>query len=202
MTTCNWLIAIHIIDIMLGTNALSSLSLNSNNLNTLVLNSAYEPIKVISWQKALILGFQNKVDILEYYNYFIHSVSQAHQLPSVMRLKTFYRQKKIHGVRFCRENIYIRDHFTCQYCAIKFPHQELTLDHVLPASQGGPKTWTNVVTACRPCNQRKANRTPEKALMPLMKIPKEPTWLPVIYNQIKPGGAPAQWLQYLRLKIA
>ena len=78
--------------------------------------------------------------------------------------------------------------------------RDLTIDHVLPASWGGPKTWTNVVTACRPCNQKKADRTPEKAHMPLLKIPKAPSWLPVIDYEIAPNTTPENWRDYLRFK--
>jgi len=170
------------------------------SLKALVLNSSYEPLRIISWQKALIMWFQDKVDILEYHTTFVRSVSSTFNLPSVLRLKTYIRPKKIDGVRFCRENVYIRDGFTCQYCAQKFNPKELTIDHVLPASQGGPKIWTNVVTACRCCNQTKANRTPEKAKMPLLKTPKAPTWLPVLEHEILSERIPKTWLDYLRFK--
>lgn len=172
----------------------------TTSFKALVLNASYEPLRIISWQKALMMWFQDKVEILEYHTAFARSVSTSFKLPSVLRLKTYIRPKRIDGVRFCRENVYIRDNYTCQYCAVKFPYKDLTIDHVLPASQGGPKTWTNVVTACRPCNQTKANRTPEKAKMPLLKQPKAPAWLPVIEHEMSPGVTPENWRDYLRFK--
>ncbi len=172
----------------------------TTSFKALVLNASYEPLRIISWQKALMMWFQDKVEILEYHTAFARSVSTSFKLPSVLRLKTYIRPKRIDGVRFCRENVYIRDNYTCQYCAVKFPYKDLTIDHVLPASQGGPKTWTNVVTACRPCNQTKANRTPEKARMPLLKQPKAPAWLPVIEHEMAPGVTPENWRDYLRFK--
>jgi len=158
-------------------------------------------MKIVTWQKALILWFQDKVEILEYHASYARTVSEAFQLPSVLRLKT-YIKPRVNAVRFCRENVYIRDAHTCQYCAKRYPLRELTLDHVVPASQNGEKSWTNVVTACRACNQRKANRTPTTANMPLLKEPKAPAWLPVVETEIKPGYIPRTWLQYLRLKSA
>lgn len=173
------------------------------SLKALVLNASYEPLRIISWQKALLMWFQEKVEILEYHSAMARSVSNSFKLPSVLKLKTYVRPKRLDGVRFCRENIYIRDNYTCQYCAVKFTYKELTIDHVLPASKGGPKTWTNVVTACRHCNQTKADRTPEKAKMPLLKPPRAPQWLPVVEFSL--GGernekAPASWKDYLRFK--
>lgn len=179
---------------MLATDAFTT------SFKALVLNASYEPMRIISWQKALMMWFQDKVEVLEYHTAFARSVTNSFKLPSVLRLKTYIRPRKLDGVRFCRENVYIRDNYTCQYCTTKFAYKDLTIDHVLPASQGGPKTWTNVVTACRPCNQTKANRTPEKAKMPLQKPPKAPAWLPIIDFEVMPGGAPATWKDYLRFK--
>ncbi len=179
-------------------------ALNSVTVTTtfkaLILNASYEPLRIVPWQKALVLWFQDKVDILEYHTAFVRSVSATFNLPSVLRLKSYVRPKKIDGVRFCRENVYIRVNFTCQYCVKVFLAKELTIDHVLPASQGGPKTWTNVVTACRKCNQTKANRTPEKAKMPLLKPARAPTWLPVLEHEMLTEKVPQTWKDYLRFK--
>lgn len=172
----------------------------STTLRALVLNASYEPLRIISWQKALIMWFQDKVEVLEYHSTKVRSVSDSFHLPSVLRLKTYIRPKKIDGVRFCRENVYIRDAHMCQYCAKVFTHRELTIDHVVPASHGGPKTWNNVVTACRACNQRKANRTPDKAKMPLLKPAKAPHWLPVIEHEVDRAQSPVSWKDYLRFK--
>lgn len=165
---------------------------------TLLLNSSYEPMRIVSWQKALVLWFQDKVEILEYHPVFARSVRSSFQLPSVLRLKVYVRPRTLGAVRFCRENVYIRDEFTCQYCRNEFPAKLLTLDHVVPVSKKGAKTWTNVVTACRECNQRKANRTPEQARMPLKNPPRVPNWLPVVQSELKPDHVPSSWLQYLR----
>lgn len=170
------------------------------SLKALVLNASYEPLRIVPWQKALILWFQDKVEILEYHAKFVRSVTQNFNLPSVLKMKRYVRPKRIDGVRFCRENVYIRDQFTCQYCARKFPAKELTIDHVLPASKGGPKNWTNVVTACRCCNQKKANRTPEQAHMPLLKPVKAPSWLPVLEHEVPASTGPSSWKDYLRFK--
>jgi 5-methylcytosine-specific restriction endonuclease McrA len=51
--------------------------------------------------------------------------------------------------------LFRRDANVCMYCAERFRTSELTRDHVEPLSQGGTDIWTNVVTACRRCNNHK-----------------------------------------------
>ena len=67
-----------------------------------------------------------------------------------------------------------RDRFVCAFCAGNFSSFKLTCDHILPLSRGGRDTWMNVVTACRTCNQKKGNRTPEEAHMQLVYAPYVP----------------------------
>lgn len=167
------------------------------SMKSLLLNASYEPMRIVTWQKALILWFQNKVDVLEYHAAFARTVQLRFKLPSVLRLRTYVRPKNFHSVRFCRENVYIRDNYTCQYCGIKFSAKHLTLDHVVPASQNGPKNWTNVTTACRDCNQKKANRTPRTANMPLLKEPIVPSWLPTLELELSEDLVPPAWAPYL-----
>jgi len=162
------------------------------------LNSSYQPVKLVSWQKAMMLWFQDKVEVLEYHNStIIRSARQNFQLPSVLRLKKYVSPRKSTRIKFSRENVYMRDNYTCQYCAVKFPLRELTLDHVVPASKMGRKDWTNVVTACRECNHRKANRTPFAAGMPLLNEPRMPNWLPPIRQEFSIQNIPMSWEPYL-----
>lgn len=76
--------------------------------------------------------------------------------------------------------LFARDKHVCAYCGNAFKKQQLTMDHIKPASHGGATSWTNLVTACGGCNQRKANRTPQKAGMELLYVPYRPNrfeWL-------------------------
>lgn len=70
--------------------------------------------------------------------------------------------------------LFRRDHHRCMYCGQEFHSHELTRDHILPSSQGGRDIWTNVVTACKRCNWKKDNLTPEEAGMPLLALPFRP----------------------------
>lgn len=166
-----------------------------------MLNSSYEPLRIVNWQKALILWFQGKVDILAHHQSFVRSISKSFPLPSVIRLRKYVRGQETTRIRFCRENIYIRDNFTCQYCGEHFSTRELTLDHILPVSQGGKKDWNNITTACRTCNQKKGSRTPEQADMPLLKKAEEPRWLPALKFEVNEKNAPPDWFAYLNLDV-
>ena len=136
---------------------------------TLLLNSSFEPLKVISWQRAITLLFAGKVEVVEEYSREIHSVTFSLKLPSVLRLLKYVRVKKNRIIRFSRANIYARDHHRCQYCGNVRRSDELTFDHVIPVSRGGGKSWDNIVTACIECNRKKGGKTPRQARMGLVK---------------------------------
>jgi 5-methylcytosine-specific restriction endonuclease McrA len=165
---------------------------------TLVLNATYEPIKVIDWQRALTLFFLGKVEVISEYDREVHSVTMTFRLPSVVRLLKFVRVKALReAVPFTRANIYRRDDYRCQYCGVKFPTEELTYDHVVPAAQGGKRSWTNIVTACVPCNRRKDARTPEEAGMPLRLLPAKPKPSPVFRVTLRMHKMPDDWISHL-----
>ncbi len=79
------------------------------------------------------------------------------------------------------QTLFRRDANLCLYCGERFPDRELSRDHVNPVSCGGLDIWTNVVTACKRCNHRKAGRTPENAGMELLAVPFTPTHAEYIY---------------------
>lgn len=65
-----------------------------------------------------------------------------------------------------------RDGFQCRYCGAV--EGILTFDHVMPASAGGNNKTANIVVACEPCNNKKADRLPEAAGMELRPVPDSP----------------------------
>ena len=159
---------------------------------TLLLNATFEPMKVISWQRAVTLVFLGKVDVVEAYDDEIRSVSASVPMPSVVRLRRYARQER--RVKFSRTNVYRRDGFACQYCATQPGVNELTLDHVVPRAHGGRTEWTNIVTCCVPCNARKADRTPEQARMTLARTPVRPARMCAVARSEAPHTA---WIDYL-----
>ncbi len=164
--------------------------------DVLLLNSSFEPIRILSWERAMVLWFCDKVDILEFHNLHIKTAKNLLQLPSVLKLKKYIYPKHLRKVRFCRENIYLRDEYSCQYCGVKLSFKELTLDHVIPLSNNGPRNWSNLVSCCRGCNQKKANKTLHEAGMKLRSEPKTPRWLPNFEMDPNQNEFPEIWLEY------
>ena len=105
---------------------------------------------------------------------------------SVLRLPSIVAcDGKVHENRFNPplENRFLfrRDKNICLYCGGQFALNDLSRDHVHPLSRGGIDVWTNVVTSCRRCNNRKADRTPEQANMELLAIPFVPNQYEFLY---------------------
>ncbi len=160
---------------------------------TLVLNRNWQPVNVASVARALVLLFNETarvVDPADYQTYtwadwsrlhprhgerFVQAVRFRLRVPEVITLTGYDRLPRA-AVTFSRRNIFKRDRFTCQYCGAQPGSEELTLDHVVPRSQGGESRWENCVLACLACNKRKADRTPQQAAMRLRKQPLRPTW--------------------------
>jgi 5-methylcytosine-specific restriction endonuclease McrA len=126
---------------------------------TLILNANWQPLSwlplsVINWQQAIKLQFMERIEIIEYYDdWVVHSPSITLMVPALAITKDYHAFKK--GIRFSRQNMYLRDLYQCQYCSDTFDHQELTIDHVIPRAKGGKTNWENCVAACVPCNQKK-----------------------------------------------
>jgi 5-methylcytosine-specific restriction endonuclease McrA len=162
---------------------------------TLLLSQAYEPLNTISWQDAITKLFMGKVEVVEEYDKEIRSTSLVIKMPAVVRLiNAFRRHRK--RVRYSKTNVFARDRWRCQYCGTKGNMNTLTIDHVVPRSQGGRTLWENVVTACEDCNAKKANRTPEKAGMQLRTTPFRPEWVPVFSINLSSDTAPEVWKTY------
>jgi 5-methylcytosine-specific restriction endonuclease McrA len=166
-------------------------------MQTLVLDQGYQPHRIVSWQRAVVMLFDGKVEVVEEYDEDIRSVSVTIKMPAVVRMLRAMRGKK-RGIKFSRINVATRDGFSCQYCSVKLPLRKLTYDHVVPRSQGGRTTWENIVMACYDCNEAKSDRTPAQAGMRLARTPVKPTWLPVIAFRVDPASSvPDAWSNWL-----
>ena len=165
---------------------------------SLLLNASYEPLRVISWQKAVVLLVKGKVEVIASYDRRIRGVRTSWQLPSVLRLLQRVRvTRHFHQVPFSRANIYLRDRYRCQYCAVRFPPSELTFDHVVPVSRGGRKVWENIVTCCIGCNRRKGGKTPSEAGLALQQKPRRPSFYPAYAITFGMAEIPTSWRDYL-----
>lgn len=190
--------------------------------SVLVLNKLYMAIHVVSCRRAFTLLCKELAEVVHIndegvwssYNFdswrdvsvakaafkephtdWIRTVSFEIQVPRIIRLHRYDRVPR-QPVKFNRRNVFARDEGRCQYCGKKFPTSELTLDHVLPRTQGGRTTWENIVCACVECNVKKGGRTPEQAHLRLVRKPVRPKTSPVLH--VKLGHAKYQsWKTFL-----
>lgn len=165
----------------------------------LVLNAdyrplSYYPLSIWNWQTALKAVFLDRVTIVSEYEHFVSSPSTAVKLPSVIALKKYVKQPRYPA--FTRFNLFLRDNFTCQYCGSK---EDLTFDHVIPRSQGGRTSWTNISAACAPCNLKKGGRSPHEADMHPARYPYRPTTYELQENgrAFPPNFLHESWRDYL-----
>ena len=160
----------------------------------LVLNYSYESLNVVTLQRAVRLLFARKAEAVASAGRTIASPGFAFPIPSVIRMLYYIRRPRSR-VGLSRKNVILRDDSTCQYCGTR--GRDMTVDHVLPRSRGGPSTWENLVCACIPCNSRKRDRTPDEANMRLKRKPYEPRYIPWI--RVKRNTLPSEWGKYLFL---
>jgi 5-methylcytosine-specific restriction endonuclease McrA len=142
----------------------------------LVLNASFEPLSVVSARRAVVLVVREKAELIHSQNQVWRSEHLAVEVPTVIRLRRYVRVPYRRRVPLNRRAVFARDLHACQYCG----HGAENLDHVMPRSRGGTHTWENVVAACRRCNTRKGDRTPDEAGMSLVGspgAPREHGWL-------------------------
>jgi len=165
--------------------------------STLVLTREYSPHRIVSWQDAVTDLFAGRCEVVESYDTDLRSTSLVIKCPAVVRLLDAIPGGK-RAVKFSRINILTRDKFMCLYCGRgPLAARDLTYDHVLPRCQGGRTEWTNIVSACRPCNGRKEGRTPAQAGMSLRRAPVRPAWLPITMLRLDAvGRVPKEWQAY------
>jgi 5-methylcytosine-specific restriction endonuclease McrA len=178
---------------------------------TLVLNQNWQPIHMTTVVRALVMLWNDSARVVEpdefrLYTWdewltlepppgepVIRSARSRLRVPEVVCLSHYDRLPAV-AVTFSRRNVAKRDHHTCQYCGAQPGWEQITIDHVLPRSQGGVSSWTNCVAACLDCNARKADRTPEQAGMRLRKRPARPEWKPLYAAH---GTWAASWSKFL-----
>lgn len=165
------------------------------NRNVLILNQTYEPLQICNVKHAVKLVLLQKASIVKTVNHqVLRTVNITYPVPSIIRIQKYIRIRQWEAV-LNKENIFRRDNYTCQYCGTKT--SPLTVDHIIPKVLGGKESWTNLVTACVSCNNRKGDRTPEQAGMPLIKKPGKPHRL---YTLQKFAESPFnEWRPYLFL---
>ncbi len=195
------------------------------NSHVLVLNKLWMAIRVVDARRAFTMLFKDLAEVIrvddgsytayDFENWadasdaahrdyagfaaneyeWVRTVRMQIAVPKVIRLLGYEKLPR-QGVKLNRRNIFARDRNRCQYCGKHFNTSELSLDHVLPRSQNGQSTWTNLVCCCVRCNARKGGRTPLQAHMKLITTPRQPRRNPVLGLRL---GADkyASWKQFL-----
>ena len=189
--------------------------------HVLVLNQHYAAVRVVSAKRAFCMIFKQIAEIIsveesQFVSYDFASWCELSQfraqyehdhhdwikcvkfdlaVPRIIRL-LFYDRLPRQAVKLNRRNIYARDRNRCQYCGKKMPTSELSLDHVVPRSQGGGTSWENLVCCCVKCNVRKGGKTPKEAHMKLIVDPVKPKRSPVITMRLT-SEKYASWKQFL-----
>ncbi len=157
-------------------------------------NISGQPMGWINWQEAVLLYAKDQVawtlgdKPLRYYG----GINRVSNTRSYMDVHSIVAAKGEVGRAPCgkvssltNRALFRRDQHTCMYCLTMLVDRHLTRDHVIPVSRGGKDVWTNVVTACRVCNQRKADKLLSESTMHLHAVPYAPNhaeWL-ILYNR-------------------
>ncbi|WP_325311211.1 HNH endonuclease [Longimicrobium sp.] len=150
------------------------------------MNASFEPLTILPIERALRLVIDRKAEVLEADDARIFR-SERDQIaaPLVIRLKRFIHVPRRFRRQVTNTFLFARDGYRCQYCGrhrgLLRGREFLTRDHVTPISRGGENTWDNVVTACSPCNNRKASHLPEECGMHLLKHPHEPNYVELVW---------------------
>ncbi len=168
--------------------------MNLDAPRVLVLNAGYEPLGLTSVRRGVVLVQSGRAEVVSPSGRFLRTPSRPYPIPSVVRLFRMVRRPP-GRLALSRKNVFRRDRYTCQYCGAR--GVELTLDHVIPRSRGGKTTWENLVTACKTCNTRKGNRTPEEAGMRLLKRPRAPLYFEVIVLGLEARELPEDWRDFI-----
>lgn len=169
-------------------------------MGCLALNASFEPLTLVPARRAVRLVMDRKAEILEVdEGRSFRSETSEVPCPSVIRLVRYVHVPRRFRRQVTNTFLFARDDYCCQYCGRHRSElrgrQFLTRDHVLPISRGGDNTWSNVVTSCSPCNNRKGNRLPEEAGMHLLTDHLgEPNYVHLVWAVRRVTPIQAKWI--------
>lgn len=189
--------------------------------SVLVLNRLYMAVRVVNARRAMTMVYRRLAEIVhvedgKFLSYdfedwidvsrarssfepethdWIRTVRFQIAVPKIVRLLGYDKLPRT-NVKLNRRNLYARDQNRCQYCGKRFATVDLSVDHIVPRSQGGITSWDNVVCACLRCNVRKGGRTPEQAGMRLITVPRRPKRSPILTVKLSDSRY-ASWKQFL-----
>ena len=152
-------------------------------MSVLALDISGVPRQWISYESAITYHAKNAVawslgEIVAKFRGGIQKTGEMSYIetPSIIAIRGHGFDLSKHGhVPLNNKTLFGRDRYTCAYCGGHFPnYHNLSRDHIVPRSRGGINSWTNVVSACKPCNNKKDNKTLDESRMELLYVPYEP----------------------------
>ncbi len=149
-----------------------------------VSGTRYDSHGFAAWVKRSGGTYSEQLDERERTEDWIFTVTYPVRVPRIIRLLRYDRYTR-RKVPMSRRTIFARDNYSCQYCGVRRPTAELTLDHVVPRFLGGRECWENVVTACSKCNHRKGMRSVEESGMRLLHTPRAPEMNPLLEHNLQ-----------------
>lgn len=185
------------------------------NREVLILNKSWSPIRIQTVLDALTLVYRKRAAFVDVKNYSVYgwndwaklpikedeeyiATSQASlRIPKVVVL-THFNNIPTYRVNINKRTIFERDGWTCQYTGKKVTLKSGNLDHVIPKSKGGKRTWNNIVCCDAEVNSIKDNRTPEEAGLKLLKEPAKMDYSKTVLTFKE--GMPEEWRSFLREK--
>lgn len=172
------------------------------NKHILLLTCDYNVLSVIDFKRCMKLLFREKIRVHKEHDDITLRIGkdQKINLPSIVILTEF---KNIYGkirrtVDLTKKNILIRDGYQCAYCGKHLTQSNGTVDHVMPRSRGGKHTWMNVVSACKPCNNKKDRYTPSEAGMKLLFQPRVPKFREIMLKKYIVDDCYESWKEFLK----
>lgn len=151
-----------------------------------VINASYEELSPTTLANAIkLVAVQGRAEVIEAdeERMMLTAKGEPFLIPKVIRMLEMLRVPFVYSDEyFSKHGVLKRDKHTCGYCG----KTATTHDHILPKSRGGEDSWENSISACLKCNQKKADRTPEEANMPILYAPVK--WVPqrIYFRSDKP----------------
>jgi len=145
--------------------------------NVLVMNTDYSFLGSISWQRSIVLLYQGKAEMVKETERIISNCDGSYTfvIPRIIRLLNYVTKVFKNKIPYSKYNVFLRDDFTCQYCGKKLLKQECTVDHVIPKVMNGVSSWENCITSCKPCNNKKGDKTVKEMGYTMLNKPKKPS---------------------------
>ena len=84
----------------------------------LLLNATYEPLRVLSLKRAVVLLLEEKAEMIEESDEMIRSENMSVPRPKVIRLRYFVKIPYRKKVPLSNKTVLVRDKFICAYCGM------------------------------------------------------------------------------------